>query len=651
MKNYSSSGKAPRGRGAVLGILALLLTCAVGGGDPVAQVEAARVARDQLDAAGREGREGAEAVAAASAEGEVDYVDFAEASAPERGRVEARETAGPGRVTVSLDDVTLEDTVRLFAQTAGANIIAAGTLLEGLRVTANLRDVHWHPALSSILEVHNLSLVERTPGSGVYNIQAKVPDAPEPTLVETFFLDFATVVEVEDPVKAMLRPGSTLTTFPSRNAMVVRSTENNLREVRDLLSTLDRPGRQVLIETKIMELSDDAEHALGIHGGSLGAFNVRAGIGPFSETRKTTETLERGSFDQVRDSRNQASTRRSLLRPSGANADVSLNNTDVIGGEYGSIRETPLGYDAGSERFSYSGRESASGSSVVDSFVRSIVKEQSAILSMDSLNLVLSALETMDGVSVVSNPKMIVTSGSTNAYFSVGERWPIVESEVKRGTQASPGDTITAKLMDTKIQTSLIEGGYFRTGIDMRVIATVKTDDYIEANINPTLRRKIGEKSVRLSEEVANTWPEISIREINTTFSLKSGQTVAIGGLTDTVDSKKVARVPFLGRIPLIGKWLFTHEENVKKQVETIIFVTLSVANPGELDEHAGVPENAQLVYQRRLKEQVSIENVQKQIAAQRAAVEAAAAAPASPETAEAEAAVIVEKPRAAKRK
>lgn len=616
------------------GVVLLFLFCAVmGGADPLERIESARTARAQLEAASD--LEGAglgemmESAAAAetadvpaaespaadapaepagtepvfAAEEGVDFVDYDSAEDLDL-EVESREEDGRNLITVALDDVSLEDTVRLFAQTTGANIIVSGALLEGLRVTVNLREVDWHPALRSILDIHGLDLIERTLDSGVFSIQPKRPDAPEPTQVETFFLDFITTGEIQVPVKNMLRPNAVLTTFPSRNAIVIRSTESNLSEIRNLIAELDRPGRQVLIEAKFMELSDEAMKQLGIRWDALEEFGVKAEIKPFSyfqtEGRERTTTKESLQGDRSI----YANTGRDFRGQDSSRPASSVNNPDYVQDFFGAS----IDYDAGSEAFAFAGTTTESSRRVVDALTRTILREQSAILEMDTLSVVLSALEKMDGVSIVSNPKMIATSGSTNAYFSVGERNPIVEAEIKRGTAESPGDILIAKLMDTKIKTSLIEGGYFRTGIDLEVVATVKTDDFIEANIKPALRRLIGSKVVG-----SNSWPIISVKEIETTFTLRSGQTVAIGGLTDTREGKVTTKVPVLGYLPVIGR-LFSHEEDRKSQMETIIFVTLSVADPGDLQEHAGVPEDARLVHKRRLQQKVKREEYNREI-------------------------------------
>ncbi len=663
---------APR-RGTILGLLVLFLAFAMmGGADPAQQVEDAREAKAQVEAASQgepvaapEGEpvaaapEGVEPVAEptesaeaagpaeapavveegapeAAAQGEVDYVDFAEGEGAEDSRMQSRREGGTELITVALDNVSLEDAVRMFAQTTGANIISSGSLLEGKRVTINLKDVDWRPALRSILEINGLSLVEQVAESGVYSIQTQVPDAPEPTVVKTFFLDYTTAGEIKESIKGMLKANAILTTFPSRNALVIRSTEGNLTEVKKLIEELDKPGRQVLIEAKIMELSDTASKALGIDWSMLSGYKV----GMTGMKWQMSDARQRDHLDRQTDLGYalQTSERGSLQYYDQDGEEIpSLSvDTKTWGAQPGmGTFETSSGTESGwqstptvlTER-TWDGTPSAYSESVqaVGSADQSLVERisndmyddlKTAILSPADFSLVLSALETMDGVSVVSNPKMIVTSGATNAFFSIGQRDPIIKSEIQRGTTENPGSTIIANL-DTEISTDFIQGGYLKTGIDLGVIATVKTEDYIEAYIHPSLRRVIEYTTVYDPETQLPLMsvPRITLKEIGTSFTLRSGQTVAIGGLTDTQDQKVTKRVPFLGSIPLLGR-LFRHEETVKSQVETIIFVTLSVADPEKLQENSGIPEDARLVHRQRRMDRAEQAELKQELEAQ----------------------------------
>ena len=98
------------------------------------------------------------------------------------------------------------------------------------------------------------------------------------------------------------------------------------------------------------------------------------------------------------------------------------------------------------------------------------------------------------------------------------------------------------------------------------------------------------------------TFPIIATKKIQTSFALDSGKTVAIGGLTETRDRDVTTKVPLLGDIPLIGKYLFSHTHKEKSQQETIIFVTVGLAVPNKIQRLDGIPENTELTQRHIIK-------------------------------------------------
>ncbi len=518
--------------------------------------------------------------------------DFVETGSLTEGAPDIATEASTSRITIDLRDVELRDVIMLFSRMEGVNLIAATSNLN-LQVSAKLDDVEWRPALQSILSVHNMAMKETPPGSGVYQIIDRPPDAPDPLVVQTLFLRYATVNEVRGVIQNMLPSDAQLSVFPSRNAMVLRSTEANIAEIESVIKELDIQQRQVCVETQFFELNDEASKQLGIRWDSLEEFGLRLDAGPFDWTDEITRERTRS------DSLTRSDTRGS--------SDVLTRYYDVDGRPYESEEnlsfvENPgdSSYTRVSERtptreFTDSVDLSQTASSEVsDLFAQTISQNKAAILDVDGFNVVISALRTADGVSVVSNPKIIVSSGQTNAFFSVGTREPIIKKTIKRGTVDSPGDEIVANL-DTQISTDFIRNGYLNTGIELRVVPVVKTEELIEAEIVPSLRRKVGDKTVE-----GNTWPIISVKEISTQFTLRSGQTVAIGGLTDTSSNKQVTSIPVLGAIPIIGKYLFSHEKDVKELSETIIFVTLSLADAATINTDAGIPVRSELIHEKK---------------------------------------------------
>ncbi|MBN1672958.1 MAG: von Willebrand factor type A domain-containing protein [Kiritimatiellae bacterium] len=98
-----------------------------------------------------------------------------EASRPDESTTEQN------MITCTLDDVPLQDVVRMFTRISGANIISAPEVLKDKgNVTVNLEDIEWKPTLSAILDMKGLALVEKPPNSGVYSIVERKPGMPEP---------------------------------------------------------------------------------------------------------------------------------------------------------------------------------------------------------------------------------------------------------------------------------------------------------------------------------------------------------------------------------------------------------------------------------------------------------------------------------------
>jgi type IV pilus assembly protein PilQ len=520
-------------------------------------------------------------------------------------------------INVAVDNETLENVVNMFTRITGANIVATATNLGGT-VTVNLKDVEWKAALSSILQLHQLALAETMPGSGVYSIVPKPPIEEQPLVVETLFLKHISAVELRPVLMNTLAAvtNATMTELSSRNALVVRTTEPNLRELKKMVETMDIPSKQVCVETKFVELDESASKQLGIRWDSLSEFGVRLGVGPFTYDRNTTKNKQSSDERTTEDSKSRSDTTTRAFLSDGTEYDrVVIQQRESPPGSGNFIEET-ITLPTRELNTRDSSQEQHKTRDFED-FSRVIEESQAAILNMDTLNVVLSALKKTEGVQVISNPKILVTSGSTNAWFSVGGREPIIKVERKEGTQDSPGDKITAQL-DTEIDTEYIKEGYLNTGIQLKVLPVVKTDSMIESIIEPKLVRLAG----YTSQIEGNKWPIIDVKEISTKFTLASGQTVAIGGLTDTRDDKKTSKVPLLGDIPLIGKYLFSHTADVKSQTETIIFVTLSLADPLNLRDDAGMPSNAELVHKNQIRAKIRQQELAEEIKQLEQAVE-----------------------------
>lgn len=67
--------------------------------------------------------------------------------------------------------------------------------------------------------------------------------------------------------------------------------------------------------------------------------------------------------------------------------------------------------------------------------------------------------------------------------------------------------------------------------------------------------------------------PAINTRQITTNVLVNNGQTIVLGGIYESNREQAEKRLPFLGKIPLVG-WLFKQQNMVENKRELLVFVT-----------------------------------------------------------------------------
>ncbi len=427
-------------------------------------------------------------------------------------------------ISVRLNKVGLEEAINLFAQLSGANIIVP-ELTEAAQISVNLEDVEWRPALQSILDAYNYELYQKVAGSNVFSVRRRPVGAPEPQVVETFKLKYATVPNVAKLLRTLLPEDAKISEFASRNMIVVKSSESSLGEVRSILTSIDIVRQQVYIESKFMELADGTQLDLGFDWKQLGLDEQGNG---------------------------------------GLSASVGASTQGYVDGR-GSAEDILAG--------------------TISHFSERLF---TSVLDVDQFSVVLNALESDRGVNVVSNPKIIVAN-EENATISIVRKEPNLKQDRQQALNDTE-DTITFQL-DPDMP-------FFEFGIKLDVIPSINTSSNITVGIKPSLTRKFGDKQAGPD----NSFPIIDEKTVETVFNLASGQTAAIGGLTEVTDSIKERKVPLLGSIPLLGR-LFSWKQTVSDQTETIIFVTVGLANTQDIDLQGSLPEDSELARRRLIRD------------------------------------------------
>jgi pilus assembly protein CpaC len=73
--------------------------------------------------------------------------------------------------------------------------------------------------------------------------------------------------------------------------------------------------------------------------------------------------------------------------------------------------------------------------------------------------------------------------------------------------------------------------------------------------------------------------PAITLRKLDTAVELNEGQSFAIGGLLDNRVTDSVEKVPFLGDLPILGKF-FQSKSHEKENTELVVIVTPEIVRP-----------------------------------------------------------------------
>lgn len=469
-------------------------------------------------------------------------------------------------VTLALNDVPLSEVVTLFMRMSGANIVASPTQLTG-RVSVNLKDVPWRSALGQILSMHNLELTESEPGSQIYSIAPPKAAAAVPLYTETFQLKYARAETLSNGVARLVQPNGSILQASGRN-LAVHASVAQIEKIKGLVESLDRMIPQVAIEAKFVELNEEAIRNLGLNwsvlrGYTAGIEDPRRAINRLVYSGRNTTTYQEATdeeppsmtpFPVATDSVSSTATR------------LSSSGTSVTDSTTDSLSRTI---------------KNDTQNNIIDQSLKSVFT--STVLSADTFALTLSALQENAGVEIVTNPKVVVSSGE-KANIHIGQRRPNI---IKRTTSTTGGTT------DVSYEYGTPE--WIEIGTKVGVQPVVNTEENITVNIEPELNRQVG----LIEPQPGLTFPILATRRVTSEFVIQSGQTVAIGGLTSTEDRDTVKKIPLLGDIPIIGRYLFSHQSTEKVQDETLIFVTVSIADPEDMTSETGIPSQGTLIYEK----------------------------------------------------
>jgi type IV pilus assembly protein PilQ len=452
-------------------------------------------------------------------------------------------------ISVEFPDEEVRVIISNVAELYDLNVVIPESLVGS--TTIKLRNVTWRQVFEVVLEPLGYTYVE---DRNIIKIKSNEELTLQPMDTRVFIIDFANAGDLKSSIAPLVDTGTggRLQVDSRSNAFVITERPTRMNNIQEIIERLDRPTQQVMIESKFIEVTTRDSRNLGVNWSSLANYSITGG--PFQRTYAKTVDQTRGS-----DSGNLNNT--GTLNDTNSTSNDSTDFSSSSSGA-GSPPSNSTSVNNNTANFSNS-------QTLADTTLTSAInllnnatqgRIDTAVFSADAFGLVLSALDSLSGSELVSNPT-VVTLNNTPAQINIGEEFPIPAYNYndERGSFE-------------------VSGFDFRPiGIILRVTPHVNAAGFITLNINPEVSSRTG--TVNFGGAGAAEIPIIATRRTQSTITIKDGFTLAIGGLVEKTVNNSSTKVPLLGDIPVIGK-LFRSRNDTEDRRNLIIFITAKTLNP-----------------------------------------------------------------------
>ena len=216
------------------------------------------------------------------------------------------------RLTLNFQDIDVRSVLQLLADTSGQNIVVSDSVTGNL--TLRLQNVPWDQALDIVLRTKGLDkrrqdnviiigpTAELASREKAELAARKEVQELSPTRTEFMQVNYAKVTDLQKLIKStnakdsMLSSRGSLSVDERTNTLLVQDTADKLADIRRLVQTLDVPVKQVLIEARIVIVSDTFERDLGARLGVTGFTTTNGGLVSVSGTNVGTDSMISSAF-------------------------------------------------------------------------------------------------------------------------------------------------------------------------------------------------------------------------------------------------------------------------------------------------------------------------------------------------------------------
>ena len=191
------------------------------------------------------------------------------------------------RLTLNFQDIETRAVLQLLADTSGQNMVISDTV--GGNVTLRLQNVPWDQALDIVMRTKGLDM--RREGNVMFVAPAAEIAAREkellsarqqvqqlaPLRTEYLQINYAKASDLAALIRSgknsLISDRGSVAIDERTNTLLLQDTSERLADIRRLVSTLDIPVRQVLIEARIVIVNDDYSRELGVRFGATAALD------------------------------------------------------------------------------------------------------------------------------------------------------------------------------------------------------------------------------------------------------------------------------------------------------------------------------------------------------------------------------------------
>jgi len=192
------------------------------------------------------------------------------------------------KLSLNFQNIEVRTVLQVIAEFTGLNIVTSDSVTGN--ITLRLKDVPWDQALDLILQTKGLdqrrngNIINIAPREELLSRDKQILEgkqqlnALEPVRSETFVLryrsaeDFKKILDGSSTTSGanntanngLLSSRGSALIDPKTNTLIINDTQTVIDKIRDLVTKTDIPVKQVLIEARIVEATDDWSKSLGV---------------------------------------------------------------------------------------------------------------------------------------------------------------------------------------------------------------------------------------------------------------------------------------------------------------------------------------------------------------------------------------------------